>query len=73
MYEVTDHRGRYFKTKKALKEAPVVSLSNTSMFGGFSGWASDAPDGTYIVVGPTAYLRRWYATVTVKDGKVKVS
>lgn len=61
-----------FKTKKALKEAigrefrPV----ETSMFG-----AEYKGDGQYTVVGPNAYNdRRFYATVTVVDGKIaKVS
>jgi hypothetical protein len=28
------------------------------------------PDGTFSAVGPSAYQRKWYATVTMKDGKI---
>lgn len=68
------------KTKKALKEAvadPVahVALEATSMFGNeYDGNLLDAPNGRYSVVGPDPYTdRRWYATITVADGGVKVA
>lgn len=60
-------------TKKVLKTR-VGSQANglfveTSVFGPeFKG------DGTYAVVGPSPYRRKWYAQVTVKGGLVsKVS
>ena len=70
--------GGRLKSKKALREeiaqgyAPL--LEATSWFGNeFDGPVSLAPDGTYSVVGPDPYRdRRWYATVTVRDGKVTV-
>lgn len=40
-------------------------FQETSMFGlEFKG------DGEYVVVGPDPYVRKWYAEVTVVDGKV---
>jgi hypothetical protein len=58
------------KTKKELKEnikaAPEsVFLSSTSAFGGWSGYATDLPDGTtFNVVGPDPYTaRNWYASI----------
>jgi hypothetical protein len=79
MHEAFDHNGRYFPTKKALKDRARIgmtccSIQSTSAFGNeFSGYLEDAPDGRYTIVGPTAFTRRWFATVTVKGGKVTVS
>lgn len=59
-----------FKTKKALKERvkegplDVAALVDTSMFG------SEKTDGTHAIVGPSAYDRRWYAEVTIKDDEI---
>ena len=56
-----------FKTKKALKAAigETPCFIETSMFGPeFKG------DGRYTVVGPDPYQRNWYATVTIKDGRI---
>lgn len=61
-----DVRQRY-KTKKSLKEAigSEPDFEETSMFGEeFHG------DGSYTVVGPHPYSRKWYATVTVVDGVI---
>ena len=72
--------GATIKTKKALKELcanhpDVVRLYTTSAFGGFHGKADELPANiTFNVVGPDPYTaRKWYASVTNRDGKVKVS
>ena len=60
-----------YKTKKALKECVGKPLrySETSMFG-----PEYKADGKFAVVGPSAYERKWWAEVTMKEGKiVKVS
>ena len=57
-----------YKTKKDLKAAVGKSLCyvETSMFG-----LEYTPDGKFCVVGPCAYTKRnWYATVTMKDGRI---
>jgi hypothetical protein len=67
-----------FKSKKLLREAVAagspVQLEATSMFGNeYDGDLEHAPDGAYYVVGPDPYRdRKWYATVTVRGGKVSV-
>jgi len=56
-----------YKTKKACKESlgEAPRFVETSMFGPeFKG------DGTYTVVGPEPYDRKWYAQVTVTDGVI---
>lgn len=63
--------GASYPTKKALKEAVGKSLQyvETSMFG-----EEYKPNGTFCVVGPSPYQRKWYASVTMKDGLIsKVS
>ena len=73
---------RGFKTKKELKAAAAQyipankdggsraigvrpSFIETSIFGNeYRG------DGEYTIVGPDPYDRRWYATITVKDGLI---
>jgi hypothetical protein len=59
--------GASYKTKKALKEAIGQPLHyvETSMFG-----PEYKPDGKFCVVGPSPYERKWYAEVTMKDGKI---
>lgn len=60
-----------YPTKKALKEAVGQPLRyvETSMFG-----AEYTPNGTFAVVGPSPYQRKWFAQVTMSDGKIaKVS
>jgi len=59
-------------TKKELKakKGQEPPFQETSMFGP----EYKGQDGKYAVVGPSPYMRKWYATVEVKDGKVsKVS
>lgn len=60
-----------YKTKKALKESVGETLRyrETSLFGN-----EFQRDGTFCVVGPDEYTRRWFAQVTMADGKIaKVS
>ena len=60
-----------YKTKKALKESVGKALryNETSAFG-----PEYKSTGSFCVVGPSAYERKWYATVTMADGKIaKVS
>ena len=60
-----------YKTKKALKEAVGSELryQETSMFG-----PEYTPDGSFCVVGPSPYQRKWFAQITMKDGVIsKVS
>lgn len=63
--------GASYKTKKALKESIGKPLRyvETSMFG-----EEYTDNGTFCVVGPSPYERKWYASVTMKDGLIaKVS
>lgn len=56
-----------FKAKKDLKAAigKEPHFVEMSMFGyEYKG------DGEYTIVGPSPYDRKWYATVTVRDGKI---
>lgn len=60
-----------YKTKKALKESigEPLRYRETSLFG-----PEYRADGSFCVVGPDAYHRKWFAQVTMADGKiVKVS
>jgi len=60
-----------YKTKKDLKAAIGERLDyiETSMFG-----PEYTPNGSFCVVGPSPTSRKWYAQVTMKDGKIaKVS
>lgn len=56
-----------YATKKDLKASVGKSLgfSETSAFG-----AEYKRDGVFCVVGPSATQRKWFATVTMKDGKI---
>ena len=56
-----------YKTKKALKEAIGQSLrfTETSLFG-----PEYKADGTFCVVGPSPYQRKWFAEVTMADGLI---
>lgn len=59
--------GAGFKTKKGLKLAigQVPQFEETSFFGPeFKG------DGRYSVVGSSPYERKWFASVTVKNGVI---
>jgi hypothetical protein len=57
-----------YKTKKELKAAigQKLNYQETSMFG-----SEYKYDGSFPVVGPGAYDRKWYATVIMQDGKIK--
>ena len=60
-----------YKTKKDLKASvgKPLGYSETSMFG-----PEYKSTGSFAVVGPSAYERKWFATVTMADGKIaKVS
>ena len=60
-----------YKPKKALKECVGQPLGycETSCFG-----PEYKSTGSFAVVGPSAYERKWFATVTMKDDKIaKVS
>lgn len=59
--------GALYKTKKALKESIGQELryEETSFFG-----PEFKPDGTFAVVGPSPRERKWFASVTMKDGKI---
>jgi hypothetical protein len=56
-----------YPTKRDLDAAKGQSLryEETSLFG-----AEYKPTGTFPVVGPSATLRRWFAQVTMRDGKI---
>jgi hypothetical protein len=56
-----------YKTKKALKEAIGQPLRHieTSLFG-----AEYRANGTFCVVGPGPYERKWFASVTMVDDKI---
>ena len=56
-----------YPTKKALKESIGKRLKymETSMFG-----EEFRVNGSFAVVGPTPYNRKWYAQVTMKDGLI---
>lgn len=58
---------RGYKTKKELKAAVGQPLryTETSMFG-----EEYKSNGSFPVVGPSAYERKWFATVTMADGKI---
>ena len=63
--------GASYKTKTDLKAAIGQSLRyvETSFFG-----EEYRENGTFCVVGPSPYERKWFASVTMKDGKIaKVS
>ena len=68
---VTKMMGARYKTKKELKLAIGQPLRyvETSAFG-----EEYRANGTFCVVGPSPYERKWFASVTMADGKiVKVS
>jgi hypothetical protein len=57
-----------YKTKKDLKAAVGKPLRyvETSFFG-----PEYTPNGTFCVVGPSPTVRKWYASVTMKDGLIQ--
>lgn len=56
-----------YEHKKDLKASvgSFLHYQETSMFG-----AEFKSNGTFAVVGSSAYNRKWYAQVTMKDGKI---
>ncbi len=63
--------GADYKTKKELKAniGEPLDYIETSMFG-----AEYLETGTFCVVGPSPEQRKWFASVTMKDGLIsKVS
>ena len=56
-----------YKTKKVLKEAVGTALkyTETSIFN-----EEYMADGQFAVVGPSAYVRKWYAKVWTVNGKI---
>jgi hypothetical protein len=60
-----------YKTKKELKASvgKPLGYNETSMFG-----PEYRANGSFAVVGPSAYERKWFAEVTMVEGKIaKVS
>ena len=60
-----------YKTKKDLKNAigQTLRYEETSLFG-----QEYSEDGTFAMVGPSAYVRKFYSKVTMVNGKIsKVS
>jgi hypothetical protein len=57
-----------YKTKKDLRDSVGDGLryTETSVFG-----AEYKSTGEFEVVGPDAYSRKWYATVTMENGLIK--
>lgn len=57
-----------YASKKELKcsVGKHLRFSETSMFG-----QEYQRNGTFPVVGPSAYNRKWYASVTMEDGVIK--
>ena len=60
--------GASYKTKKDLKAAVGQSLryEETSAFG-----PEFKENGTFCVVGPSPYQRKWFASVTMENGLIK--
>ena len=56
-----------YKTKKELKasKGKCLKYQETSIMG-----PEYKPDGSFCVVGPGAYNRKWYATVTMREGLI---
>lgn len=57
-----------YKTKKELKEniGKPLRYRETSFFG-----AEYKANGTFAVVGPSEYERKWYAQITMENGLIK--
>ncbi len=58
----------HYRFKKDLKAAigQELNYTETSIFG-----AEFKPDGSFVVVGPSAANRKWFAQVTMEKGKIK--
>ena len=57
-----------YKTKKALKEeiGKPLKYQETSAFG-----PEFTENGTFSVVGPASYERKWFASITMENGIIK--
>ncbi len=57
-----------YKTKKACREAIGQPLRHeeTSLFG-----VEYRDNGSFTVVGPAPYNRKWYAEITMENGLIK--
>jgi len=60
--------GANYKTKKELKEnvGQPLKYEETSIFG-----PEYDPNGTFCVVGPSPYERKWFAEVTMENDLIK--
>jgi hypothetical protein len=60
--------GANYKTKKNLKEniGQPLRYIETSFFG-----PEYKSDGAFCVVGPSPYERKWFASVTMKNGLIE--
>lgn len=60
--------GARYKTKKELREnvGKPLRYIETSMFG-----EEYKDNGSFCVVGPDPYARKWYAEVTMRDGLIE--
>lgn len=60
--------GARYKTKKELREnvGKPLRYIETSMFG-----EEYKDNGSFCVVGPDPYVRKWYAEVTMRDGLIE--
>lgn len=58
----------FYKTKKELKEniGKPLQYGETSMFG-----PEYKECGRFVVVGPNAYTRKWFASVEMEKGLIK--
>jgi len=56
-----------YKTKKELKEnvGKPLKYTETSLYG-----REYTENGKFAVVGPSPYVRKWYAEVTMKEGLI---
>lgn len=57
-----------YRTKKDLKSKVGYAFDYYEV--SHSGRDEYYPNGCFTVVGPSAYNRRWYAQVTLKDGVI---
>ena len=60
--------GAIYKTKQALKDniGKELRYEETSIFG-----AEYKSNGSFCVVGPSPYVRKWYAEVTMENDLIK--
>lgn len=60
--------GANYKTKKELKSqiGKPLDYIETSLFG-----PEYKENGSFCVVGPSPYVRKWFAQVTIENGLIK--